>query len=159
MLRFINFLKLESAKLLLNHYMSAYFRGGPTTSVLFWSTRTGGVQILRSIWTGGNHFGGVHFFVTELSAPAISISTFVPAHDSRHFLLSILLMLQVCALLKPKIWIFPLITYFRRPVAECCAVIGTHSTVQGDNLLYGHISDPFPLCGIGSGHTRLDLVM
>ena len=39
---------------------SIYFRGGPNTSVLFWSTRTG-VQILRSIWTGGNHFGGVHF--------------------------------------------------------------------------------------------------
>jgi len=54
-----------------------------------------------------------------------------------------------------EIWIFPLITYFRYHVTEYCAVIGTHSTVQGDKLLYGHVSDPFPRCGIGSGHTRL----
>ena len=40
-------------------------------------------------------------------------------------------------------------------MTEYCAVIGTHSTVRGDKLLYGHIPDPFPQCGIGSGHTRL----
>ena len=38
---------------------------------------------------------------------------------------------------------------------ECCAVVGTHSTVWGDKLLYGHVPDPLPWCGIGSGHTRL----
>jgi len=40
-------------------------------------------------------------------------------------------------------------------VTEYCAVIGTHSTVRGDKLLYGYVPDPFPLCGIGSGHARL----
>jgi len=40
-------------------------------------------------------------------------------------------------------------------VTEYCAVIGTHSTVRGDMLLYGLIPDPFPRCGIGSGHARL----
>jgi len=35
-------------------------------------------------------------------------------------------------------------------VTEYCAVIATHSTVWGDKLLYGHIPDPFPQCGIGS---------
>ena len=25
----------------------------------------------------------------------------------------------------------------------------------GDKLLYGHVPDPFPRCGIGSGHARL----
>ena len=54
-----------------------------------------------------------------------------------------------------EIWIFPLITYFRYHVTGYCAVIGTHSTVRGDKLLYGHIPDPFPRCGIGSGHARL----
>ena len=34
-------------------------------------------------------------------------------------------------------------------------VIGTHSMVRGDKLLYGQILDPFPRCGIGSGHARL----
>jgi len=40
-------------------------------------------------------------------------------------------------------------------VTEYRAVIGTHSTVRGDKLLYGHIPDPFPWCRIGSGHARL----
>ena len=40
-------------------------------------------------------------------------------------------------------------------MTEYCAVIGTHSTVRGDKLLYGQIPDPFPRCGIGSGHARL----
>jgi len=40
-------------------------------------------------------------------------------------------------------------------VTEYCAVIGTHSTVRGDKLLNGLIPDPFPRCGIGSGHARL----
>jgi len=40
-------------------------------------------------------------------------------------------------------------------VTEYCAVIGTHSTVRGDKLLYGQIPDLFPRCGIGSGHARL----
>ena len=34
-------------------------------------------------------------------------------------------------------------------------LIGTHSMVWGDKLLYGHVPDPFPRCGIGSGHARL----
>jgi len=50
---------------------------------------------------------------------------------------------------------FPVNTYFRYHVTEYCAVIGTHSTVRGDKLLYGQIPDPFPRCGIGSGHARL----
>jgi len=29
----------------------------------------------------------------------------------------------------------------------------------GDKLLYGHVPDPFPQCGIGSGHARLPEVM
>jgi len=37
-------------------------------------------------------------------------------------------------------------------VTEYCTVIGRHSTVRGDKLLYGHVPDPFPRCGIGSGH-------
>jgi len=40
-------------------------------------------------------------------------------------------------------------------VTEYCAVIGMHSAVQGDKLLYGHVPDPFPRCGIRSGHVRL----
>ena len=40
-------------------------------------------------------------------------------------------------------------------MTEYCAVIGTHSTVRGDKLLYGQIPDPFPRCGIGAGHARL----
>jgi len=40
-------------------------------------------------------------------------------------------------------------------VTEYCAVIGTHSMVRGDKLLYGQIPDPFPRCGIGSGNARL----
>ena len=44
-------------------------------------------------------------------------------------------------------------------MTEYCAVIGTHSAVQGDKLLYGHVRDPFPWCGIGSGHTRLQFSM
>ena len=67
-----------------------------------------------------------------------------PAHDSRHFSLSVLLTLQVHALLKPKFWIFLVITYFRCHVTEYCAVIGMHSMVRGDKLLYGHVPDPFP---------------
>ena len=42
-------------------------------------------------------------------------------------------------------------------MTEYCAVIGTHSTVRGDKLLYGQIPDPFPRYGIGSGHARLGL--
>ena len=64
-------------------------------------------------------------------------------------------MLQVRALFKLKFWIFPLITYFRYHVTEYCAVIVTHSTVRGNKLIYGQIPDPFPRCGIGSGHARL----
>ena len=41
-------------------------------------------------------------------------------------------------------------------MTEYFAVIGTHSTVRGDQLLYGHVPDPFPWCGIGSGHKRLE---
>ena len=68
-------------------------------------------------------------------------------------------MLQVRALFKLKFCIFPLITYFRYHVTEYCAVIGTHSTVRGNKLLYGQIPDPFPRCGIGSGHARLGGLM
>ena len=66
-------------------------------------------------------------------------------------------MLQVCALLKLKFWIFPLITYFRYHVTEYCAVIGMHSTVHAGwpIALWQHVPDPFPQCGIGSGHARL----
>ena len=46
-------------------------------------------------------------------------------------------------------------TAFRYHVTEYCTLIGTHSTVRGDKLLYGQIPDPFPQCGIGSGHARL----
>ena len=56
---------------------------------------------------------------------------------------------------KLKFLIFLLITYFRYQVTEYCTVIGAHSTVRGDKLLYGHVPDSFPLCGTGSGHTRL----
>ena len=49
---------------------------------------------------------------------------------------------------------FP-INHIRDHVTEYCAVIGMHSMVHGDKLLYGHVPDPFPLCGIGSGHARL----
>ena len=59
-------------------------------------------------------------------------------------------MLQVCTLLKLKFLIFLLITYFIYYVTEYCAVTGTHSTVQVDKLLCGHVPDPFPQCGIGS---------
>ena len=52
---------------------------------------------------------------------------------------------------------FLLITHFKYHVTEYCAVIGVHSTVRGDKLLYGHVPDPFPQCGIGSGHMRLVL--
>ena len=41
-------------------------------------------------------------------------------------------------------------------MTEYFAVIGTRSTVRGDQLLCGHVPDPFPWCGIGSGHTRLE---
>jgi len=54
-----------------------------------------------------------------------------------------------------EILIFPLITYFRYHVTEYCAVIGTHSMVWSDKLLYGHVPVPFPLCGMMSGHARL----
>ena len=68
----------------------------------------------------------------------------VPAHDSRHFSLSVLLTLQVHSLLKLKFGIFPLITYFRYHVTQYCAVIDTHSTVWGNKLLYGHVPYSFP---------------
>ena len=61
--------------------------------------------------------------------------------------------------IQPEILNFPLITYFRYHVTEYCAVIGTHSTVRGNKLLYGLIPDPFPRCGIGSGHARLGRTM
>jgi len=56
-----------------------------------------------------------------------------------------------------EIWIFPLITYFRYHVTEYCAVIGMHSIVQGDKLLYGHVPDPFLWCRIEYGRARLFL--
>jgi len=42
-------------------------------------------------------------------------------------------------------------------MTEYCAVILVHtsSTVRGNKLLYGYVPDPFPWCGIGSGHARL----
>ena len=43
-------------------------------------------------------------------------------------------------------------------VTEYCAVIGAHSTVRDDKLLYGHVPDPFPRCRIGSGHARLAII-
>jgi len=57
--------------------------------------------------------------------------------------------------MQTEIWIFALITYFRYHVTEYCAVIGTHSMVRGNKLLYGPVPDPFPWCRIGSGHARL----
>ena len=91
----------------------------------------------------------------DLSAPAISI--LLCSYSCLKTLLAqrALLTLQVRALLKLKFWIFPLITYFKYHVTEYCAVIGTHSTVWGDKLLYGHVPDPFPRCGIGSDDARL----
>jgi len=47
-----------------------------------------------------------------------------------------------------KLKFFLLIRYH---VTEYCAVIGTHSTVCGDKLLFGHVPDHFPWCG----HARL----
>ena len=44
-------------------------------------------------------------------------------------------------------------------MTEYCAVIGMHSMVRGDKLLSGHVPDPFPWCGIGSGHVRLCLAL
>ena len=41
-------------------------------------------------------------------------------------------------------------------MTEYYAVIGTHSRVWGDKLLHRHVPDPFPQCGIGSGHARLN---
>ena len=69
------------------------------------------------------------------------------------FSLSSLLMLQVHFSLKLKFWIFPLIT--SGIVTEYCTVIGTHSPVWGDKLLWCHVPDPFPWSRIGSGHMRL----
>ena len=66
-------------------------------------------------------------------------------------------MLQVRALFQTEILNFP-VNHIRYHVTEYCAVIVTHSTVRGDKLLYGQIPDPFPRCGIGSGHTRLGRV-
>ena len=66
----------------------------------------------------------------------------VPAHDSRHFLLSALLTLQVHFLLKLKIWIFPLITYFRYRVTEYCAV---HGAGRQTALRLWPCPRPFPL--------------
>jgi len=34
-------------------------------------------------------------------------------------------------------------------MTEYCSVIGTHSMVQGDKLLYGHVPDPIPQCEWG----------
>ena len=91
----------------------------------------------------------------DLSAPAISILLCSCSCLKTLLTQRALLTLQVHALFKLKFWMFPLITYFGYHVTEYCAVIGTHSTVRGDKLLYGHIPDPFPWCGIGSGHARL----
>ena len=44
-------------------------------------------------------------------------------------------------------------------MTEYRAVIGTHSMVRGNKLLYGQVPDPFPRCGIGSGHARLMLAV
>ena len=93
----------------------------------------------------------------DLSAPAISILLCSCSCLKTLLTQRALLTLQVHALFKLKFWIFPLITYFGYHVTEYCAVIGTHSTVRGDKLLYGHIPDPFPWCRIGSGHARLRL--
>jgi len=43
-------------------------------------------------------------------------------------------------------------------VTEYCAMIGMHSTVQGDKLLYGYVPDPFPPCRTGSGHARVIVI-
>ena len=42
-----------------------------------------------------------------------------------------------------------LITYMRLH----CDWYALHSA--GNKLLYGHVPEPFPRCGMGSGHTRL----
>ena len=76
------------------------------------------------------------------SAPAISITTVFQ-----------LMIQDTSCLAHFSRFKFMLFTYFRYHVTEYCAVIGTHSTVRGNKLLYG--PDPFPRCGIGSGHTRL----
>ena len=47
------------------------------------------------------------------------------------------------------------IDHIRYHVTEYCDVIGTHSTVWVDKLLYDHVPDPFPQWGIGSGHAKL----
>ena len=57
--------------------------------------------------------------------------------------------------IQTEIFNFPVNHILQVSVTEYCAVIGTHSTVRGDKLLYGQIPDPFPRCGIGSGHARL----
>ena len=70
----------------------------------------------------------------------------VPAHDS----LSSLLKLSSSVSTRTEfLKIFPLMTY------EYRTVIGMHSTVWGDEQFYGHVPDPFPRCGTGSGHVRL----
>ena len=43
-----------------------------------------------------------------------------------------------------------LITCFRNHVTEYCTVIGPHSTVRQDGLLYGKSPDHFPFCEMGS---------
>ena len=107
-----------------------------------------------------------HVNLVMMSAMAIAkvrLVTFL--HSQFQFLLcssswlKTLLTLQVDSLFKLKFWIFPLITYFRYPITEYCAVIGMHSTVRGNKLFYGHVPDPFPWCGIGSGHARLAWAM
>jgi len=67
----------------------------------------------------------------------------VPAHDSRHFLLSALLTLQVHFLLKLKFWIFPLITYFRyRDWILCCDWYALHGA--GRQVALWPYPRPFP---------------
>ena len=61
-------------------------------------------------------------------------------------------MLQVYSPLKLKLLSFPVNHIFQ---LSCDAVIGKHSTVRGDTLLYGHVPYSFPPCGMGSGHMRL----
>jgi len=65
-------------------------------------------------------------------------------------------MLQVPALFKLNV---PVDNILQVSCGWKGAVIGTDSTVWGDKMLYGQIPDPFPRCGIGSGHARLSTLL
>jgi len=65
MLRFIKFLKLKVPNYFwITAGLHNYFRGGPNTSVQFWSTRTGGSKYFEVFGPGGTILGGP-FIVTE----------------------------------------------------------------------------------------------